>query len=1227
MASETTTIIHLDFNHFLPKLLAFARRLLSSLLIILSIIYLSFFGLEMARGTSFDAALQYGLSATVGYLGQLVRGDLGESTSVRGGPLAVPVAEVLPSMLINSLGLLAVALVLATVIGIFFGLLSVRRRRTSIAMLPLTLSLIGVSMPSFFIALLLQLGIIAAVRNWGVKPLPVAGFGWDTRLVLPALVLSARPIAQISRVISVALLDVLDQDFVRTATAKGLHRRVIRWRHVYPLIAIPVLTTLASSLRFMLSGLPVVELFFAWPGVGFNLLRSIARRDDALTVALVGSMGILFIGVNWLVDASFSRLDPRLSEETRQVLRQKRSFWQDLRDTLADAYFMLTHNRLVTWVRKRLISDTVVSEEVDDDQHSEFYREIARERVQHGSVQDVGEDERRKERLRAWRRATLMNPPLILGSMILLLLLIAVIFGSDMTPHNPYQQKLLAIVDGHFTSAPFEPSEEYPWGSDVLGRDVMSLVLAGAGRTLSLGLMIVLARMVVGFLLGAVAGWRAGGLADRAIVGLSEIIAAFPSLLLAMLLILALGIREGISVFVIALCFVGWGEVMHFVRNQVQAIRPQTYIESAVAIGLRSPKIIQSHVFPNLVSPLIALAALEMGAALMLLAELGFVGIFIGGGAVAQLASDKPWVFLYSDVPEWAAMLSNMRLWARSYPWTAIYPALAFFIAILGFNFFGEGLRLLIERVGVGFTKLLNRYTVAACLLAALAIFWVQSNVGPWRFNQQDAAKFNADRAMNDIAVLANEALEGRLLDSPGVNMAAGYVASHFEAMDMNPGGEAGTYYSTRRRDYAVHKEMPRLALSEDGEAWHDLEYQGDFNVYPSLHFMSGGDREGEIVFVGGGALNGSRNQWGGIEYKVLEKADLNDVFLLMAEDSYNELAYRRTDIRSIAGVGILVVVDNDDALNRYHVPSAHFQAVRNPEEAPISKKPILYISRAIAERLVAHAGYDLDKLVKRSRALGEKELLIVPTGMWARGGVVTEPHEKVDVTDVIATFIGKNASLNEQLVLVMAPYDGLGVGPDGTLYSGANDSASAVGVMLETIRSWAETDYQPDRSFMFVAYVRGGHPYGKHPADPLDPMELVEARYAHMGAFELEAIVHLGPVGGGSGNELLISAGGYQKVGDLFARSARSMGVKTRKSDEDFDVDALFASETSSGGARAIIDTPGNVPLISVRWEGAEEIAGRASDTLENIDPEVMQAAGEAISNALMTLGREMNY
>jgi ABC-type dipeptide/oligopeptide/nickel transport system permease subunit len=268
------------------------------------------------------------------------------------------------------------------------------------------------------------------------------------------------------------------------------------------------------------------------------------------------------------------------------------------------------------------------------------------------------------ERRRTWLRAIFGNVPLLLGGLIILGLGIVVLFSPNLSPHSPYTTQGLIIEQGQLKVPPFAPDEIHPWGTDVLGRDVLSLILAGAQRTLWLALLVVLARMLIGFTLGAIAGWLNGRWLDRLLLGLAETIAAFPTLLLAMLLILGLGIRQGFQPFVIALCFVGWGEIMQFVRSEVLTIRPKLFIESAVVVGLRSPRIILSHVLPNLVPALISLAALEMGAVLILLGELGFIGIFIGGGAFAELDADAL-LYHYSDVPEWGSLLSNVRVLRR----------------------------------------------------------------------------------------------------------------------------------------------------------------------------------------------------------------------------------------------------------------------------------------------------------------------------------------------------------------------------------------------------------------------------------------------------------------------------------------------------------------------------------------------------------------------------------
>jgi len=126
------------------------------------------------------------------------------------------------------------------------------------------------------------------------------------------IVLAARPIAQITRMTFVSIRQVMSQDYVRTAYSKGVHRYQIMAVHIMRNSAIPILTTIGVSLRFALSSLPVVELYFGWFGVGVALLKGIAQQDTNLVIGLTLCLGVVFILVNLLLELSYRFIDPRL---------------------------------------------------------------------------------------------------------------------------------------------------------------------------------------------------------------------------------------------------------------------------------------------------------------------------------------------------------------------------------------------------------------------------------------------------------------------------------------------------------------------------------------------------------------------------------------------------------------------------------------------------------------------------------------------------------------------------------------------------------------------------------------------------------------------------------------------------------------------------------------------------------------------------------------------------
>jgi len=1174
------------------------RRLAFGIVVLVVIIFLSYLGLTMARGASFYAAVTESASETLDYIARLARGELGRSRAASVTQASVTVRDVLSGLVTKSLGLLAAALGFATVLAVPLGTWAATRRRSAWSLVTTLVSIVGVSVPSFFAALLLQLGAIRLTRLLGHRVLPVGGFGWDRHIILPALVLAARPVAQIYRVTYVNVSDVLEQDYVRTARSKGVRELLVMGRHVVRNAAIPILTTVGMSLRFALSSLPVVEFFFGWPGVGFTLLKSISKRDDNLTVVLVLCLGVLFIAVNLVLEALYRLIDPRLRESTgRRAEVERGSILDGLRAVAVSLAGMVRDNPL-----------TRLFKPGRNEAESPF-RAVLEER---GEEVDASPAKYRAERVRSWLRATLTNVPFIIGSLLVGALLVVFIWGPQMAPHSPYTTQALNYEDGELSVPPFEPDDVHPWGTDVLGRDIMSLVLAGAQQTLLLAVLVVAARVVVGVVLGAIAGWWSETWVDRLLMGLSETIAAFPSLLLAMTFILALGIRQGFRPFVIALCLTGWGEVMQFVRGEVMSIRPKLYIESAVAVGLAAPRIIMSHVLPNLLSSLISITALEMGAVLMLLGELGFVGIFIGGGAFAELDTFSA-PYHYSDVPEWGAMLSNVRRYARSYSWMAIYPSFAFFIAILGFNFLGEGVRRLVESIGVVINRLVNRYTIAAAILAVMGISWVQANTGATAFYQREAEVFDGGRAYDDATELALPMFEGRALGTEGMDVASHYIADQFKDLGIQAAGEEMTYFQERFRSFEQLDAVPRLTFHDGGSP---LAYHQDFVEYVSPG-RNLGQSEGQVRFVALGpvATTGTMVR----SLKSLEELDFSGEILVAMHAGDADL------LRRVPCAGILIVGDSHLQFDRRRTLSS-----RDPHYLMFGTGgvrgqdiPRLWITKATAERLLQGTGYTVGDLRDLESELDVNKVFELPTGVRASMDVQGTVKERVAVQHVLGSWTGLSDSryggINDQMIVVMAQYDTPPPTPDQARYPGANDNASGVAVMLEAIRAMKDSGYQPYRTLLFVAYAAEGQEGGEWVSPP-DVERFLEAKQGFSSSFDIEAVVDLRGLGAGDGNGIVISAGGSARLADLLNRCADMMGVKAQRGGEAVDIGIVFEEKSRQAGGQ-------EAPRVGLRWNGWEDTSFRPDDTVTNLSDEKLERAGRVVSLALMTLGREIEY
>jgi peptide/nickel transport system permease protein len=292
------------------------RRLQSILLISLAIVFFCALGLRLMRltpGHSVADALPQAIRDTASFLRNLPAGRLGvvyRTVGRRG--VATAVTSVVADTYIKSMGLLLISLVFAAALGIGLGGLAAYWEGSPLSLALLTSTLLGVSLPTFFGALLLQVVEIRWYQRTGMRLVPVGGFGWDAHLVLPALVLAARPLAQIARITFASMSEASHQDYARTARAKGLHARQVWGRHIVPNAAVPILTALGVSLRFSLGSLPVVEFYFGWPGLGATLLSAIRAQQFNLVAPLALALGLTFMVINLLLELGYRAVDPRL---------------------------------------------------------------------------------------------------------------------------------------------------------------------------------------------------------------------------------------------------------------------------------------------------------------------------------------------------------------------------------------------------------------------------------------------------------------------------------------------------------------------------------------------------------------------------------------------------------------------------------------------------------------------------------------------------------------------------------------------------------------------------------------------------------------------------------------------------------------------------------------------------------------------------------------------------
>ena len=252
----------------------------------------------------------------------------------------------------------------------------------------------------------------------------------------------------------------------------------------------------------------------------------------------------------------------------------------------------------------------------------------------------------------------------VMTLLVLALILIAV-FAPELTPYNPLRARLRDAFQA--------PSAAHWFGTDKLGRDCFSRILYGARYSLTSVLVLVTVIFIVGTSLGVVAGYF-GGITDTLIMRVSDMMISFPGMILA---IAVAGILGGSLInAMIALTIVTWTKYARLARSMVLKIKKRDFVEAAIVCGGKPLHILMSHILPNILPLMVITAASDIGAMMMELAGLSFLGF----------GSQPP-------APEWGLMLNEGRQQFQSAPWLMAFPGLAIFITVVIFNRWGDALR------------------------------------------------------------------------------------------------------------------------------------------------------------------------------------------------------------------------------------------------------------------------------------------------------------------------------------------------------------------------------------------------------------------------------------------------------------------------------------------------------------------------------------------------------
>jgi len=610
------------------------------------------------------------------YMLRLVQGDLGV-----GDFSGISVWENFITRLPNTLILALFTVIIGVSIAIPLGIFAARRSGKISDNLTTGFTMIGMSMPGFWLGVLMML-LFSDVLGW----FPAGGFNHGLRsVILPAVVASMTLLAACTRQTRSSMLEVLKADYLRTARAKGVPEKVVIRKHALGNALIPIVTTVGVSVAIAVSGTAVIEAVFAWPGVGRLIVESVAARDVTTTTGAVILTTVLYVLILLLVDLAYAFIDPRIrAQYTNSKRKKKASSTASATSVATPASDTVAQDAVKSGVVAAQVEGAPESVQAVDApkvvsvtpvvQRKDFVSCATRTDAdfrQDVKVSTVDVSSRMKKHKKRSRGAEILhhlmrNPGAVAGMVILAAMVILFVVAMFM----PFEAATRANVA--YRNSP--PSNMFFFGTDHMGRDLFARVVYATRFSLPIGIGATAVAALGGVLLGSLSAFFEGTTADEVIMRFSDSLASIPGILLGMVIITTLG--RSVPNIIIAIGVSAIPVFIRISRASILTLKGSEFVEAAKAIGLSNLRILYTQVLPNGLAPIMITFTASLGMAILISAGLSFLGF---GIPVPN--------------PEWGSLVSAGRDQIRTAPWLTIFPGLFIMLTVMAFNLLGDGLR------------------------------------------------------------------------------------------------------------------------------------------------------------------------------------------------------------------------------------------------------------------------------------------------------------------------------------------------------------------------------------------------------------------------------------------------------------------------------------------------------------------------------------------------------